>query len=226
MYPWSTSIHDLLRFIELTEFPAPHVVGVDGDVEVLTWIDGESGAAGWEKIVPEDGLCEWGRTLRRLHDAIATYRPRHDSLWSSGPGTCETGEIICHGDFGPWNAVWQGSEFVGLLDWDHARPASPMFDVAYALEYAAPFRDDGECVTSLSYPQPPDRRRRIEIFCDAYGIAAPSNVAQLVAEQQRTVLETCESLARRGIEPQAGWFRSGHGEELQARIEWTEASGL
>lgn len=226
LYPWSASIHGLLRFLEQADFPASRFVAVDGDMEVLAWIEGESGPAGWARIVPDDGLRQWGRTLRRLHDTVSTFRPPETSLWSSGSGTCGSGEIICHGDFGPWNGVWLGSELVGLLDWDHARPASPMFDVAYALEYAAPFRDDQECVSWLRYPSAPDRRRRIEIFCDAYGIDTPSSVAELVADQQRRILETSESLAQRGVEPQADWFRSGHGDELRARIAWTESSGL
>jgi hypothetical protein len=66
----------------------------------------------------------------------------------------------------------------GLIDFDHARPAPPIFDIAYALEYAAPFRDDRECLRWLRYPQPPDRRRRIEIFRDAYGTPVPAAVSR------------------------------------------------
>ena len=105
--------------------------------------------------VPETGLRRWARFLRRYHDAVAGYRPPASSVWSSGTGTCAPGEIICHGDFGPWNGVWRDGEVAGLIDWDHARPAPPLFDVAYALEYAAPFRDDTECVRWLRYPAPP-----------------------------------------------------------------------
>ena len=85
------------------------------------------------------------------------------------------------GDFGPWNGVWHGERIAGLIDFDHARPAPPVFDIAYALEYAAPCRDDFECLRWLRYPQPPDRRRRIEIFCDADGIAVPPDIASRVA---------------------------------------------
>ena len=105
-----------------------------------------------------------------------------------------------------------------------ARPAPPVFDVAYALEYAAPFRDDEECVRWLRYPEPPDRRRRIEVFCDAYGMAVPADVAACVADQQRMTAATCAALALRGVEPQATWIREGHLEQLDARIAWTEST--
>ena len=85
--------------------------------------------------------------------------------------------------------VWHGESPDGLIDFDHARPAPPVFDIAYALEYAAPFRDDSECLRWLRYPQPPDRRRRIEIFCDAYGTAVPADITSRVAWQQRLVLQ-------------------------------------
>jgi aminoglycoside phosphotransferase (APT) family kinase protein len=223
---WSPAVHDLLRYLESVDFPAPRVLRAEGGVETLTWIDGESGPDGWAKVVPESGLRRWARFLRSYHDAVAGYTPPADTLWSTGVGSCAAGEIICHGDYGPWNGIWRGNDIVGLIDWDHARPARPLFDVAYGLEYAAPFRDDGECVRWLRHPRPPDRRRRIEVFCDAYGVPVPDDVSASVAWQQRQVAASCETIARRGIEPQATWVREGYLDELQARIAWTEASGL
>lgn len=134
-----------------------------------------------------------------------------------------TRRIICHGDFGPWNGVWRGGNPVGLIDFDHARPAPPIFDIAYALEYAAPFRDDRECLRWLSYPEPPDRCRRIEIFCDAYGIPVPADITARVAWQQRLVLQNCRALASQGIEPQVTWVREGYLDTVRARINWTES---
>ncbi|HEV2360201.1 MAG TPA: aminoglycoside phosphotransferase family protein [Acidimicrobiales bacterium] len=219
-------MHELLRYLEGVGFESPRLVGVDGDAEVLRWIEGESGANGWAKVVPESGLRRWAAFLRRYHDAVADYRPSPERGWSSGPGDCAAGEIVCHGDFGPWNGVWRGEEIVGLLDFDHARPAPPGFDIAYALEYAAPFRDDEECVRSLRYPEPPDRQRRIEIFCDAYGMAVPDDIVVQVADQQRQTLETYEQIGRRGIEPQATWLWEGYSDTVRARIEWTESLRL
>jgi hypothetical protein len=223
---WSPAVHGLLRYLESIDFPAPRVLRAESGVETLTWLDGEAGPHGWARVVPESGLRRWARLLRSYHDAVAGYRPSADSVWSSGPGGCAADEIICHGDFGPWNGIWRGNDVVGLIDWDHARPARPLFDVAYGLEYVAPFRDDAECVRWLRYPGPPDRRRRIEVFCDAYGMPVPDNVSTCVAWEQRVGAANCEAIARRGIEPQATWVRQGYLDELRARIAWTEASGL
>jgi hypothetical protein len=219
---WSPAVHRLLRYLESVGFPAPRLVRAGSDVEVLTWIDGESGPAGWARIVPEAGLGSWARFLRRYHQAVAGFRPPPHSAWSSRTSGCEPGEIVCHGDFGPWNTVWRGTSIAGLIDFDHARPAPALFDVAHALKYAAPFRDDEECTRWLRYPAAPDRARRIELFCVAYGIAVPGDITSLVAQQQRTVLHTCENLARQGIEPQATWVREGYLNVLRNRVRWTE----
>lgn len=223
---WSPAVHDLLRHLEQVGFPAPRVVGSVGGTEILTWIEGESGAAGWAKVVPLEGLSRWGRFLKTYHDAVADYRPAADAAWSAQTSGVASGEIVCHGDFGPWNGVWQGDRVVGLIDWDHARPAAPLFDVAYALLYVAPFCDDREAMEWRRYPSPPDRRERIQVFCEAYGMPAPRNAARLVAQHQRTVLKTTEELARRGIEPLATWVRDGYLETVRARIRWTEAQDL
>lgn len=223
---WSPAVHGLLRYLEAAGFPAPRVLSAEGDVEVLSWLEGESGPGGWAKVVPEAGLRRWARFLRRYHDAVAGYLPPPGSVWSGRAGTCGPGELVCHGDFGPWNGVWNGDAIVGLIDWDHARPASPLFDIADALEYVTPFRDDEECVRWLHYPGPPDRGRRVRVFCDAYGIPVPGDVVSLVAERQRAGLSTCETLGRRGVEPQATWVRQGYLDTLRARIRWTESVRL
>ena len=223
---WSSSVHDLLRHLESKDFAAPRVIGVEGDSEVLTWIDGESGAASWAKIVPESGLRQWGRFLRTYHDAVSDYLPEPASVWSSGSGTCVEGEVVCHGDFGPWNAVWRGSEVVGLIDWDHARPAPPIFDVAYGLEYAAPFRSDEESTRDMRYPGPPNRGRRAKVFCQGYGIDVPADLVEQVARQQRQTMHTVEKLASEGVQPQVSWVREGYLDELANRVRFTESLEL
>ena len=43
-------------------------------------------------------------------------------------GGVKDGEIVCHGDFGVWNIVWQNEEAVDIVDWDMAFPAKPRYD--------------------------------------------------------------------------------------------------
>lgn len=223
--PWTPAVHALLDYLHDAGFAqSPRVLGVEGDVEVLTYIEGESGPDGWAKVVDERGLRAAARLLRSYHDIVARWRaPEQEPVWFTGQrGTGGPGEVVCHGDFGPWNIVWQGVTPVGLLDWEYANLASPRQDVAYALEYMAPFRDDAECLRWLRYPAPPDRRRRLEIFAEAYGLASTDGLVDEVIAVQRAGLETVQRLADEGHERQRTLVASGHLDELRHRIRWSE----
>jgi hypothetical protein len=113
---WSSAVHDLLCYLEAIDFPTPRLIDEDGAVEVLAWIEGTSGPEGFARVVPESGLRRWSHCLRVFHDVVADYRPLTSSVWSSGTGTRSPGEVVRHGDFGPWNGVWQGDNIVGLID--------------------------------------------------------------------------------------------------------------
>ncbi|WP_103351863.1 aminoglycoside phosphotransferase family protein [Amycolatopsis sp. CA-128772] len=224
VHPWTPAVHALLRHLADVGFPAaPRVLGIDDEGrEVLSYLPGESGPDGWAKVVGDAGLTAFARLLRDYHDAVAGFRPAADLTWFTGTGT-GTGEVVCHGDFGPWNVVWQDERPVGILDWDYARPGARLHDVAYALEYVAPFRDDAECLRSLRYPAPPDRRRRLELFAEAYGLASAAGLADAVIDVQEAGTEEVRQAARQGHQPQVRWVAEGYLDELAARSAWSRA---
>ncbi|GGQ08074.1 aminoglycoside phosphotransferase family protein [Streptomyces roseolilacinus] len=223
--PWTPAVHALLRHLQDVGFTrAPRVRGVDGrGREVLEYLPGESGPAGWAKVVPDAGLTAFARLLRDYHQAVREFRPPPGLLWCTGAGTADEDEPVCHGDFGPWNVVWNGGEPTGLLDFDYARPAPPLHDVAYALEYAAPFRPDTECVRWLGYAGPPDRRRRLELFADAYGLTDTTGLVDAVIAVQLTTRDLVRSLAAQGHQPQADQVRAGLLDALARRAAWSRA---
>ncbi|AUY47647.1 aminoglycoside phosphotransferase family protein [Streptomyces sp. CB01881] len=224
--PWTPAVHGLLRHLEAVGYEhAPRVLGFDEQGrEVLTWISGESGPDGWAKLVDDQGLITFAGLLRDYHDAVAGYQPPDTTCWSTTTSGLVGDEVICHGDFGPWNTVWRGARPIGIIDWDHARPAPRLHDVAYALEYAAPFRDDGECMRWLRYPRPPDRRHRLEVFAAAYGLTDTAGLVDAVLTVQEHGIDAVRRLAEQGHEPQATWVAEGHLDELRARLAWSRAN--
>lgn len=101
---WTPAVHELLRHLEQVGFPySPRVLNIDEHGhEVLSYLDGASGKAGWAQVVPEAGLRSFARLLRDYHDAVAGFRPvatsgrcfgarLHRASWSamatSGRGT-------------------------------------------------------------------------------------------------------------------------------------------
>lgn len=223
MQPWSASVHELLRHLEDIGFAhAPRFLGVDDEGrEIVSYVDGESGGAGWAKVVEDDGLVAMAQLLRDYHDAVRGFRPVAADGWAGRTAPPEPGELTCHGDFGPWNLVWHGTRPLAVLDWDYAWPARPIHDVAYALEYVAPFRDDETCVRWLSFPAPPDRRRRLEVFAEAYGLTSTEGLVDAVIAQQEAVWERARLLAGQGCQPQAEWQATGFLATTADRIRWS-----
>jgi aminoglycoside phosphotransferase (APT) family kinase protein len=162
--------------------------------------------------------------LRDYHEAVADLDLGVGAVWAVGVVARQPGEVICHGDFGPWNLVWQSGRPIGIVDWDYARPAPRTFDVAYALEYVAPFRDDAECLRWLAYPTVPDRHARLRAFVRAYGLDADDDWASAVIEVQEATLALARRLGEAGLQPQARWLRNGDLEVAAAKAAWSKGN--
>lgn len=236
MYPWSRSVHLLLRHLESVGFDAaPRFLGVDDQGrEVLSYIDGICGADGsngpgfgahvWAMVVPDDGLGRFARLLRDYHDAVAGFAPPPDAPWATGDGPPGPGESICHNDPGPWNVVWRDSNPVGLIDWDYAAPGPPLDDVAFALWWSIPFASDDDCLTWRRFSRPPDRRHRVEVFAAAYGLDDVGNVVDAVINRQHKFRATVVEHAARGIPGDVAAIADGYLDTVDGWIEWSESN--
>ena len=224
--PWSASVHELLRYLESIDYPhSPRFLGVDEEGrEIVSYIEGASGRDGWARVIEDEGLIAMARRLREYHDAVRGFRPAATDGWAGRTAPQQADEVICHGDFGPWNLVWRGFQPVGILDWDYAWPAPALHDVAYALEYVTPFRDDRMCIESLRYPAPPDRRRRLECLAEAYGLTTTAGLVDDVITQQHQVWLRARHLAAEERQPQLAWQETGVLDEVAQRIDWSRTN--
>ncbi|MBA2280924.1 MAG: aminoglycoside phosphotransferase family protein [Acidimicrobiia bacterium] len=201
---WSTAVHHLLSYLADVGFAeAPRPLGFDKDGrEMLTFIEGDSGSAAGRRVASTTALVEFAVFLRRFHDAVRDYVPPPGADWAL-PATPDAPPAgICHGDFAPWNVVWSGDAPVGILDFDLAHPGPANHDVAYALAYSVPFRDDADTRRMLGVDQIPDRRHRVRVFADAYGVDTDGLVERVVARQLKYAHDV-ELLRERGLV--AGW---------------------
>ncbi len=220
--PHSPTVHSFLRHLRAKGLDCvPEPVSLEGQTETLRFIEGESGGDGWKHQHDERGLRSAARLLRRIHDASADWVPPDDAVFAA-PGV-EGGDVFVNGDPGPWNFVWRDGQAVALIDWDFLHRAPRLSDVAYALQWFAPIRDDQAALEWHHFPEVPDRRARIEAFLDAYEIPADFDVADAVIERIRYTSEHVRFLAARGQEPQKTWVAEGSVEkEERADIAWVE----
>ena len=236
MYPWSPSVHLLLEYLESVDFTgAPRFLGIDEDGrEVLSYIEGTCGADGglgpghgadvWALAASDQGLARFARQLRDYHDAVAGFVPPDDARWATGSGGPLAGEVVCHNDIGPWNAVWRNGLPVAFIDWDYAAPAPRLDDVAYALWWSIPFASDDECLVWCRFTTPPDRRRRVEVFASAYGLTTTDGVTDAVLDRQHKFRATVVAHAEQGIPGAVAEVASGYLDTVDAWISWTEAN--
>ncbi len=131
----------------------------------------------------------------------------------------------CHGDFGPWNIVWRDDEAIGLIDWDFLHQGPRIDDVAYALQWFTPTRDDEMALTWHHFPSVPDRAARVRTFLDAYGGGLPDfDVAEMVAARMEATMALELTLANEGIEPQRTWVEEGSQEWAAGEVRWVRAN--
>jgi len=133
--PWTPAVQALLGHLQRVGFEsAPQPLGTDDlGREVLSFIPGDV-HVGWPDPMPswtyEDDttLVAAAQLLRRYHDALQGFTPPAQPHWRVvAPGRHE---VICHNDWAPYNAVFDGRVPVAVLDWDMAGPGSRAWDVA------------------------------------------------------------------------------------------------
>ena len=105
---WSPAVWGLLEHLDAVGFDgAPRFRGLDEQGrEVLSFLPGTTALRPWPSaLLTEQGLAALGHLLRRYHDAVASYQPPAGAEWWIGTRGLATGEIIIHGDLGPWNTI-------------------------------------------------------------------------------------------------------------------------
>lgn len=164
---WSSTVHLLLKHLHSQGFTwCPEFLGADGTTETLSFVEGETfnyplvGA-----IATEAALASAAQLLRNFHDCSATFLQVYESSqleWMLP--IQEPQEVVCHGDFTPYNVALQGNEVIGIFDFDTAHPAPRVWDLAFSIYSWAPFKTDPiDRLGSLA-----EQIQRAKLFCDSY----------------------------------------------------------
>jgi Phosphotransferase enzyme family len=224
--PWTATVHALLKHLEAVAFPySPRVLGIDPQGrEILTYVEGVPAMRPWPQVLrTDDGLRAVGRMLRQLTTAVDSFVPPAGAVWrTTVAGPPLPGSSIRHGDLGMWNTLWRDGQLVGLLDWDFAEPAPPLWDLAQAAWYAVPlFRgDDGW--RACGFTAEPDRRHRLGALCDTYG-AEPDAVLDALADLQAVERDRVATFGAAGIAPFDMFLERGDLDELDTEAAWLTA---
>ena len=231
---WTKQVHWLLEYLRakgIQEVPAPLEYDEQGR-EVLSYIPGLVGHYPLSEVLRSDeNLISAARLLRRLHDATEDVAQIRQTDWQAP--TREPIEVICHGDFAPYNCVFDEGKLVGVIDFDHAHPGPRLWDLAYAIYRFAP-------TTAPSNPEGfgafTDQARRVRLFCEAYGLQDRSPVVTAIIQRVKFMADMLLAGAAQGDARMQANIAAGHLsiyqtdaaylEENQVRIELALGSSL
>lgn len=204
---WTKAVHALLTHLEDVGFDgSPRVLGIDDcGREMLAFVDGQVGTLSPENPLPqwfrtEQACAEIGSWIRRFQDAQRGFEPLPSAPWRrAAPSPLTDGQVIVHHDVSPYNTVRTPSGRLVVLDWDFARPGSPLEDVAWAAWRWAPIMSGtwwhrefgaGNLTAQGVFTR---QRTNLAALLDGYGASAADR-EQLVGLIGRTMLDHADDL--------------------------------
>jgi aminoglycoside phosphotransferase (APT) family kinase protein len=204
---WTPTVHELLRHLHKVGFEgAPRPLGLDGAIEILTFVHGG------EATHSDEELTRVGAVIRAFHDASRSFVAPAVARWQFMVGAPREGSVICHNDLSPDNTVYEPRGVPrAFIDWDLAAPAPPLWDFAWAAYRFVPLYNDATC-ERLGYPVG-RQAERLRILSDAYGLDEREALLPAVCERIRVLYETARVWGQAG---RPGWrdvWRDTRGEQ-------------
>ncbi len=221
VHRWTPAVHGLLRYLEDIGFNrVPRLLGVDGNHEVLSYVEGDVGTRPWLEVLKTDrGLEQVAGFLKSYHLAVRNYIPPEDAEWYVPGLKWRPGMIIRHGDLGPWNTVWHDGTLNGVIDWDFAEPGESLSDIAQVAWHLVPLRGK-DFWQEVGFDHPPDLRKRLNVLCNSYGGIDTPSVIDALIELQETEIFRLNSLGESGMEPWNLYLKRGDMETIKRERDW------
>jgi hypothetical protein len=219
---WTSSVHALLHHLERVRFyGAPRAIGIDDQGrEVLTFLNGVAATRPWPRVLRTDaGLNSIAALLRAYHQAVASFVPPDGAQWRAGRIDFHAGQVVSHGDLGPWNSIWNDETLVGLIDWEFAEPRWPIEDVAELAWYFVPLQGP-RVWREAGFTQTPQFGRRLSRLCEAYGEFTVEEVVDALLQRQRLERERTVELGGSGVSPWARFLARGDVAQFDEEHAW------
>ena len=220
--PWVPAVHALLEHLHRSGFglaPQPLGLAPDGR-EMITFLPGQVMLRPWRSCMfSDEALVQAGQMLRDLHDATEDLVFPDDTVWRSRVAGKQPGQIIRHGDLGPWNTLWEGASITGLIDWDFAEPGDRLTDIAQMALYFVPLRGDAHAA-ECGFTTTADLPRRLNVLSAAYGTYTPLDVVREIERLQVASMAEIELRAAEGRYPWTMFRDNGEIERTANEVAW------
>ncbi|PKR89210.1 transposase [Pleomorphomonas diazotrophica] len=225
--PWTPTVHRFLRHLRdrgFTGAPIPIAITEPGQ-EVVSFVEGRVSEDLSDPLVgSEDMLRSAGELLRDFHAASRGFLEADRQVQTFMLDPREPCEIVCHGDFAPYNVAGDGGRAVGLIDFDTIHPAPALWDLAYAVYRWAPLFSPGHQGGVFDEDT---QLRRARIFCDAYGATSEQRrqLPDMIAERLGALVAFMRGRAEAGDEAFVEDVEAGEAALYLADIAYIERIG-
>ncbi|KXF81933.1 phosphotransferase [Enterovibrio coralii] len=223
---WSHSVHQLLAHLVNEGFDrAPKSFGFDDNGnEILSYVKGDVyNYPLKDQIASDEALISASKLLREYHDASASFLAHpafHEMAWMFSKR--EPAEVMCHGDYAPYNVTLEGNQTIGLFDFDLVHPAPRLWDIAYAVYCWAPFKtNEYDALGDLTA-----QTERAKLFCDGYGLSNSERekLVATVIERVQFLVDFMHAEANKGNAAFIANIADGHHLAYVADIEYLQTN--
>jgi hypothetical protein len=166
---WSPDVHKFLEFLIRKGFdlvPKPYGF-TENNEEILSYVPGIAYNYPLPKIFMNDKMIIGAaELLKKYHDIGRDYMGEllGDEKWML-PVVKPT-EVMCHGDFAPYNVTLIDGKPMGIIDFDTLHPGPALWDIAYAVYRFVPFTSPEN---PDHYDNLDEQIRKMKLFMDSYG---------------------------------------------------------
>ncbi|OJJ21153.1 hypothetical protein BKI52_11330 [marine bacterium AO1-C] len=223
MHEWTPTVTHFLDYLVqkgIKEVPTSLGIDTQGR-EIQTFIIGEVALRPWPSILKmNEGLEIITRFVKRYHtvQVEVDYVPPKDAVWYAPDARYQPGDIIRHGDLGPWNTLWTGSTLQGVIDWDFIEPGKPIEDLAQLAWYWVPLRG-AQGWQEAGFEQAPNYQMRLTTICETYGVNR-ADLIDAVLYLQIKEMKRLERFGRKGVHPWVMYYQRGDLATLEAEYNW------
>ena len=204
----SDRVEELLTRLERAGFEySPRFLGIAADGrQMLQYMPGDAGTYPLSAAVRSlPALRSAAHVLRRLHDLTEGLAASMVGGWMLPD--VEPGEVICHGDFAPYNCLFDGERIIAVIDFDTAHIGPRLRDIAYAVYRFAPLTDPRN---EVSFGTVDDQAGRARVFVDTYGLEERSGLVDAVCVRLRDLVDFMRTRAANGDSNFARHLDDGH----------------
>lgn len=220
-YPWTESVNHFLDHLYqngILGIGMPLGTHSNGK-SIYKYLPGTAALRPWIKpLRMERGLIILSQFILQYHQVQKNYKLPDSPIWYVPKSHAQKGTILRHGDFGPWNTIWQDQQFKGVIDWDFLEPGIPIQDFAQLAWYTVPLRGE-KGWQEAGFKVRPDFKARLLVICQISSIHL-EDLLQAVIDLQNLEMDRLLHFGRKGIFPWSIFYTRGDLLEIQQEQAW------